>query len=180
MSLELLEYAGTSEAFSDSEWKPRESPQRRAFNRSAQAPASFSNRPLQVKFGRGVLEFDEQPPSRLMPAIERVVSFGSLQSNWDSYRARPVDPLCAAAAIMFVLNNVSEQMPLPTAVPTSRGGVQLEWHCNGVDVEIEFSSPSRLRFSFEDCRTGETEEQALCGDLRRLTLFLQRLSDANP
>ncbi len=174
MSLELLEH--TSEAYSDSEWKPRESSQRRAFNRYAQAPASFLSRRLHVKFGRGVsLEFGE-PPSRLMPAIERIVSVGSLQSNWDSYRAMPVDPLCAAAAITFVLNNVNDQMPLPSAVPTSRGGVQLEWHCKGVDVEIEFSSPSRTRFAFEDCRTGETEEQVLFGDFRPLARILQRLS----
>jgi len=28
----------------------------------------------------------------------------------------------------------------PTIVPTLQGGVQLEWHRNGADIEIEFSS----------------------------------------
>ncbi len=178
MSSGLLDFPGTSETFTDCEWQPREP--RRTFKRLAQAPASLMSRPFRFKFGRGFLEFDEQPPRRLMPVIERIVSFGSLQPNWDSYRARPVDPLCAVAAITFVLNNVREPSSLPSAVPTNRGGIQLEWHTNGVDLEIEFSSPSRIRVSFDDGRTGATEEHVIRGDLRPVTPFLQRLSDANP
>ena len=31
-------------------------------------------------------------------------------------------------------------MPLPSIVPTN-DGVQAEWHCNGIDLEIEIQAP---------------------------------------
>lgn len=177
MSLELLDDAGTSEAFSDSEWRSPELPQGPTFKRAAKPLASFESQQFGVYFGRGVLRFDEAPPDWLMPTILKVASFGSLQPNWDSYGARSGDPFCATAAISFLLNAVTLNMPLPSVVPTSRGGVQLEWHCNAVDLEIEFLSPSRLRVAFEDFRTGDSAEQVIVGgDLQPLQRFLQRLA----
>lgn len=179
MSPDLLECSSTAEAYSDYEWQRREAPQRRTFGRSAQAPASFLSRRLIVKFGQDVLEFDEQPPGWLMTAIERITSLGKLRTNWDSYGARPVDPRCAVAAIDFLLVAVSESMPLPSVVPTSRGGIQLEWHCNGIDLEIEFSSPTKIRLAFEDLQTGATDEQPIRDDYWPVAKYLQRLSKAN-
>lgn len=53
-----------------------------------------------------------------------------LGANWDSYGAPPLDPATVDRARMF-LKRVH-------VCPCVRGGVQLEWHTHGIDLEIEF------------------------------------------
>lgn len=176
MSLDLREDAGTSEAFSDSEWTSREWPQRQTFRQAAKPLASFDSPPFEIGFGRGILKFHEAPPNWLLSTILKVASLGVLQPNWDSYGARTADPACATAAIRFLLTAVTSNMPLPSVVPTSLGGVQLEWHCNAVDLEIEFLSGSRARVAFEDLRSEESAELIVVGgDVQPLQHFFQRL-----
>jgi hypothetical protein len=51
------------------------------------------------------------------------------QPNWDSYQANPVTNAALDAA--------EQAYHRWDAVPTGRGGVQLELHSNGWDVELE-------------------------------------------
>lgn len=53
------------------------------------------------------------------------------KANWDSYGANPVNPKVLTAA-MVVSDNL-------TWVPTSNGGLQLEAHAGGVDMELELA-----------------------------------------
>lgn len=60
-----------------------------------------------------------------------------LQPNWDSYGAPPIYPTCIleAKVILSALRrggSIGEW----SIVPCSDGGVQLEQHCYGKDVEI--------------------------------------------
>lgn len=62
-----------------------------------------------------------------------------LQANWDSYGALAPDPRCVAKANELYLR-------LPGAwdvVPSNDGGVQLEQHKDGFDIEL-LVSPSAL------------------------------------
>lgn len=45
--------------------------------------------------------------------------------NWDSYEGHPTTEAAKKTARMFSL------------VPASDGGLMIEWHCAGADVEIE-------------------------------------------
>lgn len=51
----------------------------------------------------------------------------SLSEGWDGYDAYPISD--AALAVVRALH----------VVPTCNGGIQIEWHANGWDVEVEVS-----------------------------------------
>lgn len=81
-----------------------------------------------------------------------------LEPGWDSYGGSPIDPKCVALALKFVSTILPNDTSAPAVVPTSQGGVQLEWHTGGVDLEIEFVSATCIRGLFADCTDGATWE----------------------
>jgi hypothetical protein len=111
--------------------------------------------------------------------MERVCELGNLPENWDSYEARPVDPRCAMAAIQLIMSVFGPAVPTPAVVPTSRGGVQFEWHREGVDLEIEIESPGRFHVVFEDVREDVETEETLTTDLQPLVRLLERISKSD-
>ena len=80
------------------------------------------------------------------------------------------------AAVTLLLNLLSPDDPLPSVVPTSRGGILLEWHEGGIDLEIDIRSPSWFHVVLED---GEYEEECDHADLevvqQKLNLLRSRL-----
>ena len=49
--------------------------------------------------------------------------------------------------MMDVLGQImTDDMPAPDVVPTYEGGVQFEWHRNGIDIEIEIHEKEYLFF----------------------------------
>jgi hypothetical protein len=58
--------------------------------------------------------------------------FRRLEKGWNSYRAVPIEE----KAIQFA--SILTEMA-PQIVPTTGGGIQLEWHCEGLDIELEIS-----------------------------------------
>ena len=169
----VRERSDRSAALSDSDWLPQRQP-------CSQVPTSSLEHPTTIAFGQdAVLVFDEVPPQWLLPAIQQMAAIGNLKENWDSCGGRPIDPRCVAGAAEFLLRTGLPGGPLPSVVPTNRGGVQLEWHCAAVDLEIEFLSASRFRVFFEDLRSGENAEFETIGDFRRVVPYLKRLVEAN-
>lgn len=71
--------------------------------------------------------------------IRALVKLLDLEYNWDSYGAPRIGIEGIIAAIRFVDSTFHDDMLAPSVVPTSGGGVQLEWHVDGVDREMEFS-----------------------------------------
>ena len=59
---------------------------------------------------------------------QRIGELARLEENWDSYGGKP--PTDKAMKVATGLN----------AVPTSEGGIQLEWHVNGWDIELAFDA----------------------------------------
>ena len=74
-------------------------------------------------------------------AIVRLEGLATLASDWDSYGAKPVAADMTMAAVRF-LASVAVASPgvhEPSIVPLSDGGIQVEWHRGGIDLEISFS-----------------------------------------
>jgi hypothetical protein len=76
-------------------------------------------------------------PAWLPAAIEHAVRLLSLPFNWDGEGAPPVQPKSIQKALNTLCSIMNEHSALPQWTPTSAGGVQLDWHENGIDLEIE-------------------------------------------
>ena len=96
-------------------------------------------------------EKDELSFNWYAPICSKLVLLMNLQQNWDSYGAPPVNEksILRAFDILSGIVNPSFSLPYPSVVPTAKGGVQLEWHRNGVDLEIEIYPDSGGAFSYE-------------------------------
>jgi hypothetical protein len=84
--------------------------------------------------------------------------FLALPANWDSYGARRIDPGAVQAGIQVLYKYVPSGSPPPHVVPTSRGGVQIEWHTQGIDLQIEVVSPDSLQIFYENSKEQAEEE----------------------
>jgi len=119
-----------------------------------------------------------EPPVWLENVLAEIGELAQLDENWDSYGAQRIDPHCIQAAAGLLRAILDAATPRPSVVPTSRGGVQLEWHRGGIDLEIEIESPTRMNVSFEDAREGTQKEMTLAGNIRPLVEFLKHLEEA--
>lgn len=66
-----------------------------------------------------------------------------LRAGWDGYRAEPLSVEAAKAGIE-ILFAIADDLALPPQLfPLLDGGIQLEWHAAGNDVEIEVDATGR-------------------------------------
>jgi hypothetical protein len=99
-------------------------------------------------------------PAVLVAAIRRLYSLTELRTGWNSYAARPIQPDVIDYVAQWI-PTLLQSTPEPAIVPRVRGGIQLEWHRNGVDLEIYVDSPTDIRFNAEDLNSCETAERRL-------------------
>ena len=126
----------------------------------------------------GVLEVAQSSPPATIDAIAAICDLGGLEADWDSYGALAVNRQCMVTAILLLLTSSRPKTPPPAVVPTVRGGVQLEWHRGGIDLEIEIQSPSEIRLFLEDASRGEISEQTLAGDFGPAVAAIEKLTAA--
>ncbi len=100
-----------------------------------------------------------------------------LPSGWNSYGAEPVSVAAFEQVTEFLTMYLVEWVADPVLVPTVRGGVQLEWHRQGVDVEVEIGPDGSVWWCADDRRTGEEFEAALAGQEETIRTWLRRASD---
>lgn len=115
------------------------------------------------------------PPAWVAPTVEKLGRFLTMPRGWDSYGAKKVEPDCVLSAIQTAFEVMQDETPAPTVVPTSCGGVQLEWHTRGIDLEVEVCSPSRILASYEDQETGESWEERVF-DFSRIRRALREMA----
>jgi hypothetical protein len=65
-----------------------------------------------------------------------------LKPGWDSYDGAPTSEAAAVAAQRF-LDAVGTP---PHVAPRSDGGIQLEWHVAGFDIEVSFDEDGTVEF----------------------------------
>jgi hypothetical protein len=69
--------------------------------------------------------------------IEQLDRLGQLPENWDTYGSPPIGKKAIGSAQRFIVG--------AWPVPTSGGGVTLEWHYkDGTDVEISWDKDGKL------------------------------------
>ena len=84
-----------------------------------------------------IIRVEEDEPKWLTTTVERMNELLELQPNWDSYGARCVEKHAVETALEILGTVMRPNTSPPTVVPTVEGGIQLEWHQNHIDLEVE-------------------------------------------
>jgi hypothetical protein len=108
------------------------------------------------------------PPAWLETTSSSLCDLLALPANWDSYGAPPIQAQSVIASIDLLRAIMRGNTPAPAVVPTSKGYVQLEWHCGGIDLEIEVRSLGRYLAFFKSAETGECWQRDIAWDLNPL------------
>lgn len=99
-----------------------------------------------------------RPPNWVLATARAFDEIMALPTNWDSYSARRVDVGAAEAAFAVLGQVMTDTTPPPVVIPMASGGVQLEWHERGIDLEIAVYPDRRVEVLYEDLAKREPWE----------------------
>ena len=116
-------------------------------------------------------------PEPFLSALRRAIELQQLPRGWNSHGAEPVSDVAFGQTIAFLAGYLVPGVASPALVPTVRGGLQLEWHRQGVDIEVEVDPAGSVSWCAEDRRTGEEFEANLAGHEEAVRTWLRRASD---
>lgn len=85
----------------------------------------------------------------------RLNELTSLPRGWNGYRSVPVSFSCASFAAKLLERICTEGLPPPSLVPGTDGTLQIEWHRNGYDVEIDVLGANQVVATRFNIGTGE-------------------------
>lgn len=100
-----------------------------------------------------------------------------LNSNWDLQGAYPIRDDVINFAVTMLSGIMANTTPAPQIFPLANGGIQLEWHERGIDLEIEIPRPGDIYFTFDDLRTGTEDEGPLSSNFFKLLEPIHLLSE---
>lgn len=121
-----------------------------------------------------------QPKSRWVAELkDRFDELTALPRGWDGYSGRPVTFNCAQFAANLIERLFVESVSAPQLVPGGDGTLQLEWHQNQFDVEIDVLAPYDVLAMRRDLRTGHVEELELQTDFTPLSVWIANLEQVS-
>lgn len=103
----------------------------------------------------------------------------SLRAGWDGYAGKPVSFNCAMFSAMLIERLYISNIPPPQLVPGSDGSLQLEWHQNQIDIEIDILKPYGIIAAYYNHITDEEREVELKADFTVLSEWLTELVSNN-
>jgi hypothetical protein len=132
---------------------------------------------------REVINLDSR---RSKPAWERdalatICRYAELPNGWDSYAGKPLRLDTGMFALQVLSSVMSESTPIPSLIPVASGGVQIEWHRNGLDIELYIAAPLEGELSVYDHLDAQAGVKVLPlkADLSALREHVGRLVDFN-
>ena len=90
-------------------------------------------------------------------------------SSFPSPIPRSIQLKLVANMLTILIEVLDSQTPPPSVVPTWEGGLQVEWHRNGVDLEIEVSPSGNIEYFFAS--PDEEREGMAWEEIERLTKY---------
>jgi hypothetical protein len=118
-------------------------------------------------------------PAWIEPSLKRAGYLLLLPADWDRQGAPPIEPSAIQNALSALASFMENGSSLPQWTPTRQGGVQLDWHEEGIDLEIEFPPREHGATVVFSDRTNEAADWdgPLTQHAERLrTLFNERLT----
>ena len=95
--------------------------------------------------------FDAPPEKKWQIEVQRhLLHYAKMQEGWDSYGTPPVGWDTGMFALSVLNDVMRTRTPIPQVVPSAAGGVQLEWHEKGIDLELHVAGPYRCELWFQD------------------------------
>ena len=115
-------------------------------------------------------------PVWMEPVERQIFELIGLPFGWDAFGAGPVRRDVVWFALSLLDSAMLDDTPPPHISPMSHEGIMLEWHREGIDLEIEIERPGEAHVSYEDHLTGAerswsitTDVNSLAGPMTRLT-----------
>jgi hypothetical protein len=103
---------------------------------------------------------DPEVPAWLITTVQSLLDLLHLPRNWDGYGAVQLQEQIVQKALMVLVEVMENDAPTPSVVPLSDGGIQVEWHRRGRNLEIEFPAGETPSFYYyEDGSELESEGQ---------------------
>lgn len=93
--------------------------------------------------------------------------------DWDGYGAEPVRRDVIGFASEILEGVMWRRTPTPRITPMTHGGVMLEWHEAGIEIEIEIEAPRRVWVYAE--AEGQHFEGELTDDFSALNQYVDAL-----
>jgi len=76
-------------------------------------------------------------PDWVAQVVPRLVELSKLPPGWDSRKAAPIEREAIVRALEIMAEVMEWHGPIPAIIPTVEGGILLEWHRVGLEMEIE-------------------------------------------
>jgi len=118
------------------------------------------------------LDNGEPRPTWFMPVLQGFANLTTLTQGWDGATANRIDRPTINRALSAIEQMLPSQAPPPSVVPIPNSGLQIEWHRNGRDLEIEFSPEGGIEFYYFDENTQEEREGPVSPNFANVTGFL--------
>lgn len=100
----------------------------------------------------------DDAPAWLPDVLSEIAKLLELPAGWDSYGSPPISEAIAWSAIRLLGLTAGPAVPRPDVVPTSHGGVALEWSTVDHALEVEIVAPARGHLYHENLKTGQEVE----------------------
>ncbi|HEX5483393.1 MAG TPA: hypothetical protein VFZ08_12280 [Terriglobia bacterium] len=114
-------------------------------------------------------------PNWARDVVDGLLDLMDLRPNWDSYGAGPIEGRAVERAVPLLFQLMTDDSPSPSTIPTSMGGIQLEWHQQGIDLEITIPPIGLVTAFVHDDATGEEWELGLSDTLSRVKQIIMEL-----
>lgn len=102
----------------------------------------------------------------------------SLECGWDGYNARPVRFDTANFALQMLQHICPVDSPAPQIIPGTHGDLQIEWHTDNGDIELDVRAPYKVEAWFADHDTGpDGLEQLLRSDFTIASEWVRKVTE---
>ena len=108
--------------------------------------------------------------------VRQLLRLRELPRGWDGYGAPPLSPDAAWFTIELLGKIMRPRTPVPHVVPSSVGGIQIEWHEKDIDLEIHIAAPYQCELWYKDHRSGNLVSEEFTGDFSILANPVAELS----
>jgi hypothetical protein len=118
---------------------------------------------------------EAEVPSWLMPTVQSLLDLLRLPEDWDGYGAVRIHEQIAQRALMVLVEVLENDAPGPSVVPLSDGGIQIEWHRRGRNLEIEFPAGEAPSFYYYEDGSELDSEGQVSGNHDRIQAYIANL-----